>query len=136
MAKIYKDYEDRYVAANVIYIATVPSERKTNSKGLPSIYAFASEESCIRNGEPVNAVKIDKDTLLDRVLKGAVVCAENPEKPGNVRYYAPIIAEIHETSNEGGFTEITMSNGRAMNLEIHLVSSEANLDYAEEDAQS
>lgn len=121
MAKIYKDYEDRYVAANVIYAAVAPSETKKNSiKGL--IYAFASEEPCIRNGLKVNAVKIDKDTLLDRVLEGAVVCYEEPEYS---TYFTSIIAEIHETSNEGGFTEITILNGET---QIHLVSSEAVLD--------
>lgn len=123
MAKIYKDYEDRYVAANVIYAAVAPSETKKNSEeGI--IYAFASEESCIRNGLEVNAVKIDKDTLLDRVLEGAVVCYEEPEY-STYFYFTPIIAEIHETSNEGGFTEITILTGET---QIHLVSSEAVLD--------
>lgn len=121
MSKIYKDYEDEHVAANVIYVAAVPSEQKTISgKGI--FYAFASEESCIRNGKTVNAVKIDKDTLLDRVLKGAVICVEAPPHVG---YFTPIGAMIRETSNEGSFTEITVLSGA---LTVHLVSSEAVLD--------
>lgn len=133
MPKIYKDYDDRYVAANVIYVATVPSERKNNAeKGI--LYAFASEEPCVRNGKTVNAVKIDKDTLLDRVLKGAVVCVENPDGPdGPVGYFIPIGAfinkSINKMSGEDSFIEITMLNAFSNRiLTMHLVSSEAVLE--------
>lgn len=125
MAKIYKDYEDQYVAANVIYVAAMSNETKIDSKG-GIAYAFASEEPCIRNDKPVNAVKIDKDTLLDRVLKGAVVCVE---KPGGIYYFAPISAAIHETSTEGGFTEIMILEE---GMQLHLVSSEAVLEEPDE----
>lgn len=132
MSKIYKDYENQYVANNVIYVATMPSECKTIS-GKPIVYAFASEESCVRNGRPlVNAVKIDKDALLDRFLNGAIVCDEHP---GYVSYCTPISAEIHETSkqNGDGFTEITMLSGT---MKVHLVSSEAVLDKLVGDGSS
>lgn len=125
MDKIYKDYEDQYIANNIIYAAALPSETKLIS-GEGIIYAFASEESCIKDGKPVSAVKIDKDTLLDRVLKGAIVCSEDRTGVG---YFIPIGARIEKTNNSGIFTVITTLNAVSNGvLTIRLVSSEANLD--------
>jgi hypothetical protein len=126
MAKIYKDYEDQYIANNIIYAAALPSEQKTNaSVGIG--YAFASEEPCRKGGKVVSAVKIDKETLFDRVLKGAIVAIEDPA--GNSEYFIPVGFAIYKMNNGASFTDIVTLNAFPHGIAtMHLVSSEAILD--------
>ncbi len=125
MDKIYKDYEDQYIANNIVYAPTLDSEYKLIHEKKVG-YGFASEEPCIRNGKLVSAVKIDKDTLLDRVLKGAVVCFVDPPN-GIFEYFIPVSVAIRKMSNKVRFTDIIVSNLDAL-MTVHLVSSEAILE--------
>lgn len=125
MAKIYKDYEDQYIANNIVYAAALPSEQKTNAPGGIG-YVFASEEPCRKGGKAVSAVKIDKETLFDRVLKGAIIAIE--DSAGNADYFIPVGVAIHKTTNGDSFTDIVTTNAFGYGIAtMHIVSSEAIL---------
>ena len=134
MSKIYKDYEDQYIANNVIYAAALASEQKTNAPaGLG--YAFASEEPCRKGGKVVSAAKIDKDTLLDRVLKGAIVAIEDPA--GNSDYFIPVGVAIHQTKGGASFTDIVTTNAFGYGIAtMHLGSSEAIINEFDVESSS
>lgn len=88
MSKIYKDYEDKYVANNVVYTG-YSSEMNYN--------ASAKKQACLASVTPtrdssggiVSATRIGKDSFIDLFRKGAIICVDPEGTMTKPTYYTP-----------------------------------------------